>query len=659
VNHPNRLGERLLGTDVDVRLAKVGLVASVLLLGLRLLAEQVFLVVIPVAVGVACTTYLATHDRVMQEVELPRLSGAIAGYLPAVVVASTALLVAAIRITGGRSLPVLLLTGGIGAVVLVQILLVEDDTLHPPVVLFEILALALCVRLGALFATPGYVGGDIWVHGPIWVDGIAASGSLQPLAESKYLLAPLYHALGALGALVTGSARTGIYLTVGLVVPLSALFVYGIGALFVPSRWALAATALYAFADQFVRWGIHLIPTSLGLAFFLGALYCTLKVVYTDADRWVSALLVAFSLAVVFTHQVSTAITLIMLAVAVAVGIVLDVLSNDGWRRSTVVLAVTFVASTVATVASWALAPWSAGGAATGGGGFLVKMLRLVQATVVEEAGFLNLISTSEPDVGPTASPQSTFFDAVVPYVELAGFMLLLAAAVVGGLVMLRWQRRRDATVVLLLAGAVMFVFTFGFSVFGITVFLPGRWIGFLYVPLAIVAAVGLFHVASHAPRGVLVAVVLVFAFAYPTTMGVAEKATLDDPAFEDRHERTAFTEPELAAADTIGAVLPQAVAERVRTDHPYWRLYHPESTPPAVALRVDQNGPVTDDPIVYRTYQGSGAASFNYAGSTRYASTEVPYDQSTVCPNGRNYVYANDDVLLCTTPADEEVSDA
>ncbi|NHN43193.1 glycosyltransferase family 39 protein [Halorubellus sp. JP-L1] len=658
MSHPNQLGERLLGADVDVRLAKVGVVASVFLLGLRLLAEQVFLVVIPVAVGVACTTYLATHDRVMQEVALPRLSRSIAGYLPALVVASTALLVAAVRLTGGRSLPVLLLTGGIGAILLVQILLVEDDALHPPVVLFEILAVALAVRLGALFAVPGFVGQDIWVHGPIWVEGVAASGSLQPLAESKYLLAPLYHALGALGALVTGSARTGIYLTVGLVVPLSALFVYGIGALFVPARWALAATALYAFADQFVRWGIHLIPTSLGLAFFLGVLYCTLKVVYTDADRWASALLVAFSLAVVFTHQVSTAIMLIVLAVAVAVGVALDVLSSDGWRQSTVGLAVAFAVSTVATLTSWSMAPWTGGGAEVGEGGFLVKMLRVLQITVLEDAGFLNLESTSEPAAGPTAAPPPTFLDTLVPYLELTGFMLLLSAAVVGGLVMLRWQRRRDATLILLLAGAVMFVFTFGFNVFGITVFLPGRWIGFLYIPLALVAAVGLFHVASHAPRGVLVAVVLVFAFAYPTTMAVAEKATLDDPAFEDRHARAAYTESEIAGAETIQSVLPPASADRVRTDYPYWRLYHPESTPPAAVLQVDRTGPVTDDPIVYRTYQGTGAASFHYGDDPPFASTQVPYDKSTVCPDGRNYVYANDDVLLCTTPADEEVSD-
>jgi hypothetical protein len=659
MSYRNRFENSVLDGELDVTLAKLGLLASIFLLGLRLLADQVFLVVIPVAIGVACGTYLVTHDRVMHEIAFPKVSATVGGYLPALVVASTAALVAAVRLTGGRSLPVLLLTGAIGALLLVQILLVEDDALSPGIILIEIVAVMLVVRMTALFSGPGYVGADIWVHGPVWVDGIAASQSLEPLAESKYLLAPFYHVLGALGALVTGSARTGIYLTVALVVPLSALFVYGIGALFVPSRWALAATALYAFADQFVRWGIHVIPTSLGLAFFLATLYCILKVLYTDADRWVVAALFLFSLAVVFTHQVSTAIMLVTLAVAVLVALVTKETGQAHSKKSTYALMGAFVVSLAATAVSWSLAPWTGGGASVQGEGFLFKMLIVIQQTFLEDTGFLNLISSGESAASPGTTSDPTLLSQLVPYIELFGFALLLAAAVVGGLVMLRWQRRADATLTLLVTAAVMFVFTFGFNIFGITVFLPGRWIGFLYIPLAIVAAIGLFHVASHAPRGVLVAVVLVFAIGYPTTMVVAEKATLDEPAFEDRYARTAFTESELAAAETIPSVLSPETAAEVRTDHPYWRTYHPLEPAPFVTAAVDANGnPVSDDPVVYRAYQTTGPSSFILAGEPAGVSTDASYTQSQVCPDTRNHVYGNDDVLLCTAPSDDEASD-
>ncbi|MFC6954545.1 hypothetical protein [Halorubellus litoreus] len=658
MSYRNAFENRFEDRDVDVTVAKLGLVAAVLLLGLRFFADQPFLTVIPVAIGLACGTYLVTHDRVMDEVALPQFSETVAGYLPAVVVLAVAALVAAVRLVGERSLPVIFLTGLVGTLLLFQILLVKAESLSPPVVLFEIFVAAIVIRTTALFAVPGFVGGDIWVHGPVWVEGIAATGSLEPLSESKYLLAPLYHALSSLGALVTGSPRAGIYLTVGLVVPLSALFVYGIGAMFVPARWALVATALYAFADQFIRWGLHVIPTSLGLAFFIAVLYFVLKTFYTDGEGWVAVGVFAFSLAIVFTHQVSTAVLLVTLAVAVGVAGIRDATDASGWQRSTLVLGATFLASLVATVVSWTLAPWTGGGADTAGEGFLVRMLGVVSETFVEDAGFLNLLSTSEPAVPGSSGPE-TLLDTLVPYIELFGFALLLAAAVVGALVMLRWRQRMDATITVLAAGALMFVFTFGFNTFGITVFLPGRWIAFLYVPLSLVAAVGLFHVVSHAPRGAMVAIVLVFALGYPTSMVVAEKATLDDPVFDDRYARTAFTDAELAASDTIPGLLSAGTMADVQTDHPYWRTFHPLEPAEMVTLTVDADGPTEDVPIVYRSYQATGPSTFQYElGEEPYPSTDASYTQAEVCSDGRNYVYANDEVLLCTAPSDSEVSD-
>jgi hypothetical protein len=81
----------------------------------------------------------------------------------------------------------------------------------------------------------------------VFIDGIASAGTFEPIAESKYVMAPLYHSLGAIAALVFGDARAGVFLSMGVLVPLSALFIYVTARLFVDTRWALFATALYAF----------------------------------------------------------------------------------------------------------------------------------------------------------------------------------------------------------------------------------------------------------------------------------------------------------------------------------------------------------------------------------------------------------------------------
>ena len=170
-------------------------------------------------------------------------------------------------------------------------------------------------------------------------------------------MAPMYHVVGAIGALLLGGARNGIYLTVGVIVPLSALFVYATGRMLLPARWALLATGLYAFSDQFIRWGLHIIPTSLGLAFFLAAIYAVTRVLAEDAERWAVGLLLASSLAIVVTHQVSTVIALLMLSIATLVAVVMAVTSrgdspSDGLRKA-LALSSVFAITLVTTVLSW------------------------------------------------------------------------------------------------------------------------------------------------------------------------------------------------------------------------------------------------------------------------------------------------------------------
>jgi len=170
-------------------------------------------------------------------------------------------------VAGGRTPVSYLLIGAIGTTILAQSLLVEETDLSPSLVVAQLLVSAVVIRLSALFVTPGFVGVDIWTHIPDFVAGIAETGSLSAMADSKYIMAPFYHTIGAIGTLIFGSARMGVYLSIGLLVPLSALLVYATATQLLGVRWALVATTLFAFAGQFIRWGIHLIPTSLGVVF--------------------------------------------------------------------------------------------------------------------------------------------------------------------------------------------------------------------------------------------------------------------------------------------------------------------------------------------------------------------------------------------------------
>lgn len=633
------LSRRPSADHADVLLAKLGIVGAVLLLGLRLFASQPFLLVIPLSIGTGSGLYLLTRREQARETARLTLPRSVVGYLPSVVLLGLAALVVAIQLVGTRTMPIYLLTGAIGAVIFAQILFVDEDEVAAGAILFEILAAAVVLRLSALFVTPGFVGVDIWTHALVFTEGIASQGTLAPLSGSKYIMAPLYHVIGATGALVFGDVRTGIYLTMGLLVPLSAVFVYSTGKLLVPPRWALLATALYAFADQFIRWGIHIIPTSLGLVFFLAAVYLVARVFHAGAEPWAVLLALVSSLAVVFTHQVSTAVVLVFLAIAAFVATVYWLADADGrtshTTRKAVALGGVFGVTLVTTIVSWARTPFG------GGETFLVRELAVLATVITEHAGFLNLAGGGTTGGAATGgSPVGTF----VPYIELFGFALLLAGAIVGGLLLLRWTVAPDLALTFVLSAAVLFVFVFGLSLFGIRALLPGRWIAFLYAPMALLAAAGVFQLSRNGSRTLVAVALLVLMVGYPTTMVVAEKATLDAPAFDDHHTRFAYTQAEIAAVKTITEVRPPAEYGIVRTDHPYGELFEVFGGYEDTGLVLGPDGPVSATATAARDYQRTGPVSF--AALEGWTSGDPA---TAVCPDDWNRVYANDQVRLCT----------
>ncbi|MFB6202358.1 MAG: hypothetical protein ABEI98_10160 [Halorhabdus sp.] len=633
-------------TSIDSSIAKVGVVVSVLLLGLRLYASQPLLLVIPLATGTGSMIYLLVETRTATPVRpnlvavgTPTLPRTVVGYLPAAVVAGLAAYVLAVHHYGARTDAVYLVIAAVATGVFVQILFGAED--RTPLVLVQLVVVALVLRLAPLAVTPGFVGVDIWTHATVFVDGIARTGSLAPLADSKYFMAPLYHAVSAVGTLVFGTSRAGIYLTLGVLLPLSLLFVYGTGRLLVSARWALLATALFAFAEQFIRWGMHLIPTSLGLVFFLVVVYAVTRLLAVGVDRWVLALLAVASLATVFTHQVSTAILLVFLGIATlstAVTTVTAGRQHAPSRRQTLALVGVFVSTLATTVASWSVTPFA-------NGTFLWQELAVLQTRIAESAGFLNLVSESAAEsIGGPA--KSGLVSTLVPYVELVGFGLLLAAAVLGGLALLRRHDAPALTATHVLTAAGLFVLVFGLSLFGVHALLPGRWLAFLYVSLSLLGAFGLYLISRQAPRRVVVAVFVLIAVGYPATMVVAEKATLDQPAFDDQYKRFAYSEAEIAAVESIGALYSPAEGT-IATDHPYVTLFRRYgSYERASILGLGRDVPDATGGAVYRSYQSTGPVTFHRAATAPVET--MPADvQAAVCPPEWNVGYANDVVRL------------
>ncbi|WP_259517207.1 glycosyltransferase family 39 protein [Halanaeroarchaeum sp. HSR-CO] len=625
-------------------MAWLGIAVAVLLLGLRLLADQVYLLAIPLGLGVASILYVLASSRWRSGSPIPTVPTRAIDVLPSVVLLALAVLVFRTRTPTPRTGIDYLLAAVVGGAILAQVLLVGDDRFAPAPVLVQVGLAALVIRFSVLFGTAGFVGVDAWTHVPVYVQNIAASGSLSAIADSKYVMAPIYHLVGAVGTTLFGDPRVAVFLAIGALIPLSMVFVYATAAVFVSARWAVLAATVYAFADQFIRWGIHVIPTSLALVFFLAVLYLLTLTLLGDREPWVLTLLVGFSLAVVFTHQVTTAILLVLLAVGVGVATLARMTETDA--PSPVPVAGVFVLTLGVTVLSWLNTPFGDESI------FLYNRLELL-AVAANDIGFLQLAAdhaappTMELPVSGSPSPVGRLADVV-------GFTVLFGIAAVGGLTALDWDRPAGPTYLLLVTAGLLFVAVFGLQFIGFRILIPGRWTVFLYALLAILGAIGVATLYDRAPRGVIIAAVVLLAAVYPATMVVAEKSSLDSPAFEDTFTKYAYSESEIAALETIGTIHPPSVEDDIRTDHPYVAIYKSPGGYDARTLAVNESGPVEPTPVLYRSYQSEGRVVFDAGADEPRASVAGSYPADFVCQSDWDRVYVNDEVTMCTPVGDD-----
>jgi len=642
---------------IDVVAAVLGLLTALALFPVRFLASQIYIETLPIVLGVGCLLYLRAARKTRESGAPVRLSRGTTRLLPTVTLLGVAGMVLAAAVGGGRTGPFYDLGTVVGALLLGQILFANDEDLHVGVLLGQIVAFAFVVRFAALATTPGFVGIDIWTHVPQYAGAILAEGSLAPIADRKYYASPLYHLLVVTGAqLFDVSLRTSLYLTLGVAMPLSLFLLYGTARTLLPVRWSLLATAMYAVSDHAIRWGIHIIPTSMGLVFFLAVLLLLVMLVHTGYQHREFLLLAGISVAVILTHQISSFIMLVLVAAClfgqalveidvVGTGDTITPLLNRIREPVNMIGLLVFDLGFITLM--WSLTPYQ-------GDTFLETMMAYFYDTLATSAGFLNLAGGSaaggeEATAASAAGGGSELAAELATYFDTVGFLLLLLLAVVGCLVALRRDLASQTTFTLLASVVVMLFLALGLPLFGIRNFVPGRWFAFLYAPMVLVGVAGLNYLSSYLSPRTFVAGLVLFAVLFPGVMLVSSEGTPDSPVFSGERERLSYTEEELAAVETIGDIAGGESAERpLHTDHPYQTVFERSGAHPAEPIELRDGRPTVHETAVYREYQSDGASYFR---TERETAANLDYSAEAICPDGTNHVYGNGDVRACTAP--------
>ena len=464
---------------------------------------------------------------------------------------------------------------------------------------------------------------------------IASSGSLAPLAESKYWYAPVYHLFTASGVTALGvPARDAAFLlvtVVGTLVP--ALVVFQ----FLRRIWdeptGIVGSFLFIAADRVVFTTVHTTPTTLGIVLFSLLLLYAER--YVEGDYLISlALFAVFVLGLVFTHQLS------MFAALVGIGLYLA--GNVLWegtadRNSVQLLSVLIAAFLFQSLIT------KYGGPASDTGSFLVVAGGGILASLMSGSGR----ATAEL---PASAEFALSGSDALSVSQTIGVGLLLALGVVGTVY---WVNRRSDLVNRIALGltfvAIMVaVFIFVGPLFGISAFIPGRWFSFLYLVLAILAAPGVLAILSggmssrqHWPVAVLLLLV-VFAPFTSFMLGNAYGAP-DQPALDDAPGamRLASTPQEASMYQHAGQYGEET---RVLADFVAWQLITRHYDRPATVYATDYGEEGTsfagDMVIAYRAYTETDHTSYyvRYQGNDYRVVGSIPeqeYQDSVVYSNG------------------------
>lgn len=646
---------RLSSIRVDTVAALGGLLLAIAMFPLRFFASQIYIETIPIVLGLACLLYLVASLTGDDHVDgLPTLPRGVCHALAPLVFVGLAAMVVVATLASKRSILFYDVAGVVGTLVFAQIVFASDRTFDRTLVLVQIILLAIVVRFAALYTTPGLIGIDSWTHVTQLAHAIKVQESLGAIANNKHYTSPLYHLLVVAASLLYDvSLRNALYLSLGIVMPISVLLVYAISNLLVDARWSALAALLYSLGDYVIEWGIHLIPTSMGLALFLGVLYFLVRLMRSDAETKEYAMLTGLSVAVILTHQVSSFIMLVVLGASiVAYLLARSPLFSPSAREGTIFRASDPVNLTGVAVFDaglitflWSFTPYN-------GGTFLLTVLSYLRETIASSAGVLNLAGpSSSASGGAAAAAAPTLAKTIFTYINTTGFLLLLFGTFVGCLYVVNRFRARQSVLLLLVSSAVMLVFVLGLPMFGIRNFIPQRWFAFLYAPLAILTVIGLRFFAQTLDRRIVAVCLILFALVYPSVMVMSAHGTIDNPVFEDLEAELKYNQQELQAAQTIATMTGSPEGENIRpdqvlyTDHPYQTYFDRTDAYPSDTAVINDSQRASHDITVYRRAQSTEATYFvNSRGIGEIRN--IP--RQRICRPQQAVVYTNHAVLMC-----------
>jgi hypothetical protein len=354
---------------------------------------------------------------------------------------------------------------------------------------------------------------------------------------------PIFHLLVAALSLSSGISVQNSYFFVGIIECVSVALIFLIGRAVVSTKSGLFAALLLVLASQFLMWGIHITPLTLGVVTTLVLLVVFFLVPRHDMGSF-SALLLVLLASALLTHEGTAAYTAVVLVVVVASFALVSkafagVTDQEEARnaralslhlRSLALLVTLFVGG---LISYWLFI----------GGSALSRALAIVSGGVTPTSALVQGVQTAG---GTVLLPSS------LPVWSDLPVLILIFLATFGFLYLFSRERKRALSFSWLVASAVLLAMTAAIYFLGGTVAQPERWIVYLQVFMVIPAAAAILTLGSL-PKARTGLVLVLSAALLLSFVGITHpNAKVASELPWDQRPRIALLESETAAASTI-----------------------------------------------------------------------------------------------------------
>lgn len=415
----------------------------------------------------------------------------------------------------------------------------ETKNFNVVVVLIKIITLSYIIYAGIYYQFEGIYGTDPWLHNS-WIQETINIGHLteNSVFVGSYYLFPIFHLSGAITSIITSlSISSSIFASSGFLMAMSGIFVFIICRTTINAKAGLLTALIVPLTANNIEKATELIPMSLGYIFLL-SIVCL--IFYSTRKRFEKILLMIFlSGALILTHTIASfAMLLFLIAIFGAIKLYDAIMKTSTSNKMFSHTLILFFVVTMTT--RWMQNPPKHAS-------FMdIRISHLVEALQLDAQFVLEM-------------PQ-TISD--IPYhvamFDLAGYLFLLAFATIGALSFLHFQKLTPNRIALAFVAGVIFISIYAFDLLNLNSILPYRWYLFLYVPLSILAVIGIIWVSNLIKNktGKLAFVMLVI-LAIIFSMTTNSLANKDNPPFFQNAVRFGYTQSEFAAIDTLSNINP------------------------------------------------------------------------------------------------------